>query len=191
MTISMKPANKSPISINGAFFATFEGRCPKGKAITSDCQVYVSKDVNLFYLSYDTMLDLGIINRGFPTIGNHPTFACASLNDHPLIVLDQDHAVCGAAQVNESTTTCKCPNRTPVPDRPSCFPFPCSPEDSERIKNWLLEHYVSSTFNTCPHQTLPTMSDPQVEIHLKKSATPRACHTAIPVPIHWQRFWRI
>ena len=54
------------------------------------------------------------------------------------------------------------------------------------MRDWLLNRYASSTFNTCPHQPLPTMSGPPVEIHLKEDAKPIARHKAIPVPIHWQ-----
>ena len=58
------------------------------------------------------------------------------------------------------------------------------------MKDWLLEQYASSTFNTCPHQQLPSMSGPPVEIHLKDNAVPVARHKAIPIPVHWQDLLR-
>jgi len=54
------------------------------------------------------------------------------------------------------------------------------------MRAWLLERYKSSTFNKCPHQQLPTMTGPPVEIHLKDGVRPIASHKAPPVPLHWQ-----
>ena len=54
------------------------------------------------------------------------------------------------------------------------------------MKEWLLQRYKGSTFNTCPHQPLPRMEGPPVEIHLREDARPKACHTAAPIPAHWQ-----
>ena len=55
------------------------------------------------------------------------------------------------------------------------------------MKAWLLDRYASSTFNTCPHRALPSMEGPPIEIHVEPTATPKACHTPAPVPLHWQR----
>ena len=54
------------------------------------------------------------------------------------------------------------------------------------MKTWLLERFKGSTFNKCPHQQLPTMSGPPVEIHIKDDAKPVASHKATTIPLHWQ-----
>ena len=54
------------------------------------------------------------------------------------------------------------------------------------MKEWLLQTFASSTFNTCPHRPLPCMTGPPVEIHLKDDASPKAVHKPAPVPVHWQ-----
>ena len=51
------------------------------------------------------------------------------------------------------------------------LPFPCLPENSEKMKAWLLERYGASTFNTCPHRPLPCMEGPPIEIFLHKPLT--------------------
>ena len=50
-----------------------------------------------------------------------------------------------------------------------------------------MDHYRSSTFNTCPHQVLPGITGPELKLAIKPGATP-TCHT-IPhrVPIHWRQ----
>ena len=55
------------------------------------------------------------------------------------------------------------------------------------MKEWLLARYASSTFNTCPHQPLPHMEGPEIEIHVDPDATPKACHTPATIPIHWRQ----
>ena len=60
------------------------------------------------------------------------------------------------------------------------------PENNVKMRDWLLEEFGSSTFNTCPHRPLPCMSGPPVEMHIKDNVTPKAVHKAVPVPVHWQ-----
>ena len=54
------------------------------------------------------------------------------------------------------------------------------------MKEWLLSHYASSTFNKCPHQPLPGMTGPAIRLRVDPKATPKAVHTPETVPLHWQ-----
>ena len=54
------------------------------------------------------------------------------------------------------------------------------------MRAWLLNRYASSTFNVCPHRPLHQMAGPPVEIHVQEDAKPKVCHTAAPIPLHWQ-----
>ena len=67
--LSLNAANKSAIRIDGAFFADISGITADGKTITAKAMVYVSRDVSGFYLSYSTMVDLGMLAKDFPTPG--------------------------------------------------------------------------------------------------------------------------
>ena len=69
----------------------------------------------------------------------------------------------------------------------STFPFPCLPENNERMKAWLLERYAASTFNTCPHRPLQCMAGPPIHIHVDADANPKVFHTAASIPLHWQQ----
>ena len=66
------------------------------------------------------------------------------------------------------------------------LPFEPVPENIDLMKEWLLKTFASSTFNTCPHQPLPRMSGPDIQIHVDENATPKACHTPASIPIHWK-----
>jgi len=73
VSITLNAANKSPIKIDGAFFAKLAGQSTSGKVITCQTMIYVSRDVKSLYLSFDTMLDLGILCKDFPKVGMFST----------------------------------------------------------------------------------------------------------------------
>ena len=87
---------------------------------------------------------------------------------------------------NEKFAFCGCLKRTVPPPAPDKLPFPPTEENRIKIKEWLLDYYGSSTFNTCPHQSLPVMSGPPMEIMVDPDAKPVVHHKPIPVPMHWQ-----
>ena len=67
--LSLNAANKLPICIDGVFFANIT-RTPSTKsAPPCHSMVYINRDIKALYLSYNSMLQLGIINRDFPTVG--------------------------------------------------------------------------------------------------------------------------
>lgn len=57
----------------------------------------------------------------------------------------------------------------------------------EKLEQFLVDYYMykSSTFNTCPHQTLLLMEGPNMRLMVDPNAQPVAHHKAIPVPLHW------
>ena len=135
------------------------------------------------------MLDLGILSRDFPKIGhyNKPTQNSDKeehLSTGSFTSNNQFGTICGAS--TDDGGICKCHVRQTTPARPEKLPFPCSVENNTRMKTWLMDRYKSSTFNQCPHQPLPKMTGPPVEIHMKENAKPVACHKAPPIPLHWQ-----
>ncbi len=197
VSLDLSAANRSPISIEGAFFAHIETQHQQGKVAKCRSMVYVSKSVQDMYLSLETMINLGILGSGFPNIGKADE---GTMERHqrpePADTLTRCELPSSNAtrQVNDGCLaprdfngdSCPCPQRSVTPPRPSSLPFDCTPENNSRMKTWLLERYASSTFNTCPHRALPCMEGPPVEIHIDPSATPKAYHTAATIPLHWQ-----
>ncbi|KAK4317363.1 hypothetical protein Pmani_011526 [Petrolisthes manimaculis] len=61
-----------------------------------------------------------------------------------------------------------------------------SPKSTEVMKNWLLERFASSTFNICPHQPLPAMTGPPIEIRVDPDVQPVVTRRPPNVPVHWQ-----
>ena len=214
VTIDIKAANKINLNILGYVNANISGQSTCGQVISCCEKVYVSDNVQDCYLSFDTMLDLGILSRDFPSVGqfsqeqlatNHATLstgedktgygtACKSTGTGYTPRLsdtdDTDSARTGMGNTHMGDTdtgnACNCPKRGPVPPRPEQLPFAPIPENNDRMRDWLLDRFKSSTFNTCPHCPLPTMTGPPIEMHVDESAKPKACHTAAPVALHWQ-----
>ena len=78
-------------------------------------------------------MDLNIIGKDFP----QHTFSGPAINE--MQDLDDD----GLAD-------CGCPKRQPAPDPPS-LPFAATEANVDKLKEYLVKHYSTSTMNMCTH----------------------------------------
>ena len=182
VSVKIRAANKNPIRILGAFDAKFQGTSP-GKTPISSCGVtYVSDTVNGFFLSYDTMVDLCVLSRNFPTIGE-----CLITNETNIAVNETTCTTPGKYDMCESNTPCQCPPRSDVPKPPSVLPFTPIESNIDKMRDWLLNEFSASTFNICPHRPLKQMEGPPIEFHVDDTAESQPCHTPSLISIHWQQ----
>jgi len=180
VSLDLMAANKSPIPIEGAVLLRLAGAPCDTEDVTCACMVYVSKAAKGLYLSMESLVDLGILSKNFPEFGPANDLGQVSSNHN-------ESSSPAVISLNpELKKPCSCPCRTAPPMRPTSLPFECSEDNNEKMEKWLIDRFSSSTFNTCPHQSLPSMSGPPVEIHLKDGVTPTAVHKPSPIPIHWQ-----
>ena len=163
VTLKMNAANNTQLNILGAAVIRFSGISSNGENLVTKQIVYVTDNTDKIYLSREGCISLGLISKDFPTIGEARKDSCATLSD-PL---------------------CDCPERTPTPPRPQEIPYAPTEENRQKLKDWLLEYYKHSTFNTCEHQHLPKMDTPPLRLMISDDAIPKASHKAIPVPLHW------
>ena len=186
VTVQISAANKCPLDIAGAFYAKLTGNHPNDSTCCNAI-IYVSRSVSEFYLSYDTMRDLRIIDETFPTIGS-----CRINKNKPLVrplcknqrvATDLSTAALSSDTSNQGIVTgCKCPKRSNVPKRPLTLPFKPVSSNIDKMNRWLLNYFSKSTFNTCPHQPLGQMVGPPIMIHVDPSAKPgNPCKTAAPL----------
>ena len=185
VTLDIMAANRSTITIAGAIILRIEGRSLNNDLLTCATMVYISETARGFYLSWEAMLDLGIISPCFPYVDTRQLPTTHRTNKIPRALLCSLNAGCSKPPVTTSDQ-CSCPTRTVTPRRPATLPFKCTPDNNTKMEQWLLHFFASSTFNTCPHRTQPCMRGPPVEIHLDENATPKAVHTPALVPVHWQ-----
>ena len=168
----MFAANSEGINILGAFFGRLCGHDKQGHYIEAPEMIYVTDSTDLFYLSRQGMENLKIIPTDFPSIGAAASITSSINPDIPAEA--------------EPNNACECLPRTAPPPRPSELPFKPTEENSDQMKQWLLEQFASSTFNQCSHQPLPMMKGPAVKIHVDSDAIPSAVHTPAQIPIHWR-----
>ena len=147
---------KSSIKIYGAILLRTYGISSEGEKITCAAMVYISPNVSGFYLS-DGMLQLKIIPQNFPHVGS-------------------------AASI--TTEDCPCTPRSKTPGRPSQLPMEVCEENIAAMEQWLRERYASSTFNSCPHQPIPSIQGPPLRIRIDHDAEPKQSFTR--TPLHWR-----
>ena len=164
-SMTLRVADGRRLSVVGAIPVIINTLGPY-QARTKQMLHFVSELKNLF-LSKRCLADLNIISPTFPQ-PNPPTenVTVASLDQ------DEDKAPCG------------CKIRTVAPDPP---PIPYEPiEDNvDKIKEFIVQYYSSSTMNMCSHQKLPEIAGPPLSFKLKDGASPKAVHTPATVPVHW------
>ena len=119
------------------------------------------------FISKDALVELGAISKNFPN-------PAESLRVDQIVKSGDKYAECG------------CLRRTATPDPPNLDISPTK-ENKELLKNLLLEHYASSTSNTCQHQPLPLMHGPPLEFHVEANARPHAIYTPASVAVHWRK----
>ncbi|MEL6805056.1 MAG: hypothetical protein AAFO91_14875, partial [Bacteroidota bacterium] len=180
--LSIRAANKEPISIAGGFIATLEGESNEDK-VSCETMILVSDSVSGLFVSFDTLVRLKAISPQFPIVGRCTSsdIYSASLNSSSDRVIHQGCSKPG------NTSQCNCPQRSAVPARPQTLPYKPIAENNRAMKEWLLKYFESSTFNTCPHRPLQQMAGPPIEIHVADDAVPKVCHTPAPIPLHWQQ----
>ncbi|KAF3842634.1 hypothetical protein F7725_001483, partial [Dissostichus mawsoni] len=67
VSLSLSAANRSPIAIEGAFFARLSTTCSGGRVTSCRSMVYVSSSVRAMYLSYESLLNLSLLPVNFPS----------------------------------------------------------------------------------------------------------------------------
>ena len=141
VSVKLAAANRQPIDIVGAFDAEFQGESPTGETISCQSTVYVSRTVSEFFLSFSTLINLLVIDKNFPMVGNYRAESrsdvspMAAVNDHYRAVPFSIRAVnLGCLEGNDQDRPCDCPQRSAVPGKPKTLPFAPVPENIPRMK---------------------------------------------------------
>ena len=164
-------ANKAPIKIVGAILLRLQGKGHDGAAYECAVMVFISPDAEHFFLSKEAMQQLQIIPENFPQVG-------AASKDCSVSSVTKGEAP-------PDSTVCNCLKKELPPKKLERLPMAPTPENNAKFKEFLLNRYASSTFNQCPHQTLPNMRGPPMKIHVDPEAKPVAHIKPVPIPLHY------
>ena len=124
----------SPVKIAGAIILRLQGHLPDSGPFSCATMVYVSEAARGFYLSWEAMMDLGIVSPNFPSVG---AAADPAVTQQPSIRSTERHGSLnagGLAQTTDSIDSCSCPPRTVVPVRPVALPFECTPANNSNME---------------------------------------------------------
>ena len=127
VSLDLVAANKSPIKIAGAIILRLQGHSPDSDPPSCAAMVYFSEAARGFYLSWEAIMDLGIVFPNFPSVG---AAAEPPVTQQPPTRSTERHDSLnagGLAQTADSIESCSCPPRTVVPVRPVALPFECTP----------------------------------------------------------------
>ena len=148
--------------ILGAVLLRISCHSSTGQSATTRQMIYVTDS-----LSREACVALGIISERFPLVQAPVHHSAADVHD-------------------SSAVPCGCPIRELPLLPPDALPFPIYEGCREKLQQFLLDYYRSSTFNTCEHQQLPLMDSPPMRLMIDPDAKPVAHHTSVPVPLHWR-----
>ena len=165
----------------GGIILIFTGTNPQTGAIRSTRQLsYVSRSVPYPFLSREACTDLGTIPASFPAIGSCDIPATAA-------AATASHKPCSNTGVSRpEDLPCSCPLRQPPPSAPPSLPCDPTKENLPQLKQYILDRYAASGFNTCEQQPLPLMTDsPPLRLFVDETAMPVAIHSPAAIPIHW------
>ena len=172
----------SPVDILGGIFLHFTATNPSSGAVRSTRQLaYVSRSIPYPFLSREACVDLGVVSSSFPAV------ATCDTDSHPT----RDSTAILASCVNDGVARpedppCSCPVRQLPTDSMPKLPCSTTKENLPILKQYILDRFSASAFNTCGHQPLPLMKDsPPLRLFVDESAKPVAVHSPAAVPIHW------
>ena len=182
-------ANSEEIHVLGAIFLKLTGLSSSQETVATSAMVYVTDSTDRFYLSRTVLTNLAVLSTDFPKVGGAVAAACSASH-----VASRTNDATPATPcttplpgVSPRPAACGCPQRADPPGRPDRLPFQPTAENAERMKSWLLARYAASTFNVCPHQPLPAMTGPPMELRVPADLQPVVTNRAPHVAVHWQQ----
>ena len=161
--LTLVTAARKSLTVLGTVPVIIKAKCMDGSTSIHRDMLYIAEELLSVYLSQDALEGLGAISKEFPQVrSSEDTGWVAGLQgsnadtaiDQPCIKPDQYVG---------RTAGCGCPLREPPPEPPA-LPCPATEENREQLKQYLIDRYRSSTFNTCQHQPQPMMLTPTVMI---------------------------
>ena len=135
---------QSRISVIGVVVVQFSS----GRHVSRQV-LYICDNISGQYLSEKAQIDLGIIPAMYPQPLLSPPTSVDALSS----TATSDSS--SSPPTLQPLGPCGCLMREPPPPAPTQIPFPPTPENREKLQEWLLDHFASSAFNVCEHQQLP------------------------------------
>ena len=136
--------------------------------------VHMQKKIQRLYFSKAACIYIGILPKDFlnPAAMTSPQ-ADMAMQYLPSASIRQELDASSKHKIKDQLST-----------HPKKLPFPPTEQNIPRLKEWLLQHFTSTSFRK--NRKFPPMSGSAAHIHLKEGAVPKARHNPIPVPFHFK-----
>ena len=154
---------------------------------------YCAGGCDRLFLSKTACIELGILEQNFPKIGR---FDDAEVNCIKETGVEEDVSVprvfsgkCEPYTNMDGEEVCSCPRRVLPPEPPSRqdVDIEFTEENSEKLREWIVDYYSSSTFNQCNTQPLPLMKNsPPLSLMIDPRAKPVSNKRCYQVPLHFK-----
>ena len=173
------------IQILGGMFLEVGPAGPKDTSSTRTVRLfYVATNVSRTYLSLATLKALRVVDSDFPRIKSVLPGVEVAATESGSVGLPK---CTNSGVVLPGEKPCSCPQRELPPSGPVELPCPATEENLPQLKQFLMDRYAASSFNTCEHQPLPLLKgSPPLELHVDPTVRPTAVHTPAIIPLHWQ-----
>ena len=148
--------------------------------------LYIVEELSSVFISRDALASLGIIRKEFPKVPNNASLGWVAGVQGSSADTAIDQPCIKPTNFAGDTADCGCPVRE-LPPEPTTLPFEPTVENKEKMKQFLVEKYRASTFNTCQHQPLPMMQGPKMELFVLKDACPHAVYQPAVVTVNWEQ----
>ena len=143
--MELSAANKKLMTVLGCIPVLLSARSiNKEMSEPIHVMLYIVDELKEVFLSREAMEEMKIIPDTFPLA--QPVYSKGQVNE-----------------LGSGLADCGCLKRVTAPDPPK-IPFNATEQNRSALRDYLLNHYASSTFNTCEHQPLPLMHGPPLGV---------------------------
>ena len=179
-------ADRKALTVLGAVPVNISAVCENVGTVTTKQILYIVEELTSVFLSKDALSDMGIITKDFPRVKVNTSHGWVAGVQGTSADTAIEKPCISPTNYTGKIADCGCPVREQPPEPPS-LPFAATEENKDKLRQFLVDQYRSSTFNTCQHQPLPMMHGPPLELFVQKDARPHAVHQPGKVPVHWEK----
>ena len=157
--MNMHAANNGGINIIVAVILRFTGNTASGTSFDTRQITYITDNNDKVFFSRESCIAIGMISANFPQIGETINMSPESTH-HADTGTFHDPTIPTVSEVQHAgldhTAPCGCPKWTLPPPCSTEMPFPGTEENRQKLTDYLIKTYASSTFKpTCNPRNSP------------------------------------
>ena len=105
------------------------------------------EELSSTFVSRDALANLGVIRNEFPKVPSSSSFGWVAGVQGSRTDTTIEQPCIKPVNFTGETADCGCPVRE-LPPKPQSLPFPATEENKEKVKQYLVDKYRASTFDT-------------------------------------------